>query len=192
MPGVMSQLVTNAHGAPPPARAARHNGSQIITAPPASALSAGHAELHTPTGRGPKAFCPSQRVTNARGAPHPARPARQNGSSEPTGPESQRVPPVTTGHKRPRGPRPSAFCPSQRVTNAHGALTLACTACHDGSQMRTGPQPQRVPPVSTRYTCPRGPRPSAFCPSQRVTHAHRALAPARSARHNGSHIHTGR
>ena len=61
----------------------------------------------------------------------------------PTGPQPQRPPPVTTGHEFSRGPSPSAFRPSQRVT-----------------------------------TCPRGHSPSALRPSQRVTTAHRASAPA--------------
>ena len=177
-----SQLVTNAHGAPPPARTTRRG-------PPSLGAIRRSRRGTRAYGARPRSVLPVTTGHKTPAGPHPARPARQNGSSEPTRPEPQRVPPVTTGHKRPRGPRPGAFCPSQRVTNAHGALTQACTASHDGSQRRTGPQLQRVPPVSTRYTCPRGPRPSAFCPSQRVTRAHRALAPARSARHNG-HIFT--
>ena len=109
----------------------------------------------------------SQRVTNARGAPTPARFARLNALHLPTGPTPQRVPPVTTGHKRPQGPSPSAFRPSQRVTNSHGALAPAHSARLNASHTPTGPQPQKIPPVLTGQICPRGPSPKAFCSAQR-------------------------
>ena len=117
-----SQLVTNAHG-PPQARAARHNGSQMITGPQ------------------PRRFPPvTQSYTRPRGAA-PKRSARHNGSQTPTGPHTQSVPLVRTGHKSPRGLSPSAFRPSQRVTNAHGAHAPARSARHNGSQILTGPHP---------------------------------------------------
>ena len=183
-----SQRVANAHGAPPPARAARHKGSHMTTRPQ------------------PQRFPPvTQGYTRPRG-PAPKRSASHNGSQASTGPHPQRVPLVTTGRKSPRGLSPSAFRPSQRVTNANGAHAPARSVRHNGSQAPTGPPPQRAPPVTTGHKCARGPDPSAslssqrvtlahgasaFCPSQWVANANRAPAPARSARHNGSQMPTG-
>ena len=96
---------------------------------------------------------------------------------------------VTTGHnqsqrgtKCPRSPSPSVPRPSQRVTNAHGASAPAPPTSHDGSRLLTGPQPQRISPVTTGHNVPTGP--------QRVTNAHRAAAPASTTRHNGAQMLT--
>ena len=123
-------------------------------------------------GSNPSTFRSSQRVTLAHGAHAPARSARHNGSQTPTGPQPQRVPPVTTGHKFPRGASPSAFRPSQRVTHAHGAPTSGDSARLDRSNMPTGPQPQGALLGTASQN------------------AHGAFASVDPARHNGSHMPT--
>ena len=134
-----SQRVTHAHGAPPPTRAARHNGSQMTTGPqhqrfrpvttqgytrtrgPVPKRSARHNGSQTPTGPQPQRVPLVRMGLKSLRAPVPKRSARHNGSQMPTGPTPQRVLPVTTGHKRPRGPTLRAFRSSERSMRAHGA-----------------------------------------------------------------------
>ena len=116
-----------------------------------------------------RALHPSQRITNAYGAPAPARSDPQEWLQIPAGPQPQRPPPITAGHKCPRGPSPSASLPSKGVTNGYGALIPAHSARHNGSHLPAGPQPQRAPPVAAGRKFTRGPSPSASRPPQRVT-----------------------
>ena len=183
--------VANAHGAAAPARSARLSAPRMPTGPQPQNLlpvTTGHKRpqvlspgafrpsqgvTNCPRGLGPSAFRLSQLVTNAHGAPPPARAARHNGSQIITAPQPRRFPPATQSDTRPRGAAPKR------------------SARHNGSQTPAGPHTQRVPLVRTDHQNPRGLSPSAFRPLQRVTNAHGAHAPAHSARHNGSQIHTG-
>lgn len=109
----------------------------------------------------------------------------------PTGPAPKRVLPVTTGHKLPQGPTPSVHRLAQRVTHARRAPTPARFARLNTLHLPTGPTPQRVLSVTTDHKRPQGLSPNAFRLSQRVTNVHGAVAPAHSARLNGSHTPTG-
>lgn len=101
-----------------------------------------------------------------------------------TGPQPQHLTPATKDRKCQRDHSPSAFLTLQRFTNASGAPPPARSARHSGSHIPTGPQPQRLPPVTTGHNCRRGPSPGAFSPSQLVTHAHGAPA-------SGVHVSAG-
>ena len=103
---------------------------------------------------------------------------------------------VTTGHnqsqrvtKCPRSPSPSVPRPSQRVANAHGASAPAPPTSHDGSRLLTGPQPQRISPVTTGHNVPPGPQPKRAPP---VTPRHKCpqgLSPSfPHPSHNGSQV----
>ena len=90
--------------------------------------------------------------------------------------------PVTTGHKVPKEPQPQRappwLHPSQRVTHAHSASAPASPTRHDGSRILTGPQPQRISPVTTGHNVPTGSQPKRAPPFTARHNCPQGLSPS--------------